>query len=354
MILGAGFRSCQALDALVNILIQGRASVGGDDDISWNGLDFAKRPQERNACRVGSPEIPGESGNGLLIFVDDNVDDIRKFCHFRRRHHIGVQGVSLQNARPGVGRGDERTAVVAQDCGLVADTGQNAFPSSGESGKEVGFDKALGDQQVCLHRHPVDDQRRPGGQDADLHVGIRVESIVDDNLLFFSDFSPQLCFQLRGSGGTVETRGNQQRHFDLRIPFPELCQHRGQDIPAGDRTCVIGNDDGAFLFSLCQTPKLWRINWVRHGVLHQFQTGFLAFQLIHPAGEYSIAGNITGKVAFAIRDQNFIHTALRTHAVDRCPHRPTAIGVMFCGNGLCWTDVGICPYVTYVRISSSP
>ena len=41
-----------------------------------------------------------------------------------------------------MGGGDELAAVVAQDGGLVADTGEHALAAAGEAGEEMGLDEA--------------------------------------------------------------------------------------------------------------------------------------------------------------------------------------------------------------------
>ena len=234
-LLGGSLRRSQPLDALVDVLVQRRAAVGGDDDVSGDGLHLAVLPQKRHTGFMRLPEVSREGRNRLFLLVDDHIDDVRQLCHLRRRYHVPVKGVALQNARAGIGRSDERAAVVAQHRRLIADAGQDALPPAGETGEEVRLNETLRNEQVGVHRRPVDDQRCAGGQNADLNIGFRVKGVVNDDFLGTRNFLPQLCFQLGGRCEPVETGGYQQRHPNLRIPLPELRQHGGAGCPGWAR-----------------------------------------------------------------------------------------------------------------------
>ena len=209
--------------------------------------------------------------------------------------------------------------MIAQHRCLIADAGQDALAPAGEAREEVGFDEPLRYEQVGVHRRPVDDQGRAGGQDADLDVGIRVKGIVNDDFLGTRNFLPQLGFQLGGGGEPVETGGYQQRHLNFRIALAQLRQHGGQDIPAGYRAGVVGNDDGAAFLPRRESGQGGRSHGQRHGFLHQLPTGAVAFQLVHPGGQQTVIGECNIQMAFAVRNRDHKESSHRFVIGNRRP-----------------------------------
>ena len=167
--------------------------------------------------------------------------------------------------------------MVAQNRGLIADTGKHALPAARETSKEMGLNKAFGDQQIRLHRYPVNDQRCAGGQNTDLHIAICVKRIVHNNALGICDLLTQLGNQLFFRSQTVETGGHQQGNCDIGIASAQRSKHGRQNIPAGYRAGMVGNNDGAGFLILCQLFQAGATDRGCHSLFYQFQTGFFTF-----------------------------------------------------------------------------
>ena len=110
-------------------------------------------------------EVSGKCGDGFLVLVYDDVDDICKLCHARRGDHVGMDGIAVKYAGAGIRAVDEFRAMVAEHRDLIGYAGQHAFAAAGETGKEMRLDKALGDEQLRLRGEPVDNAGRARGQD---------------------------------------------------------------------------------------------------------------------------------------------------------------------------------------------
>lgn len=119
------------------------------------------------------------------------------------------------------------------------------------------LNKALRNEQICLHSRAVNDQRCAGGQNTDLNIGIRVKGVVDNDFFMAGNFLPQLVFQLRGGSGAVKAGGYQQCDSNIRVAFPQLAQHWRQNIPAGHRAGVVGDNDGAGFLAHCQPGQFF-------------------------------------------------------------------------------------------------
>ena len=302
---GGGLGGGQALDALVHVLIQGRAAIGGDDHVApLLGLYPAVALQERTASLMGLDVVAGKGGDYLLVLVDDDVDDVGQLGLPGGVHHVDVQGVALQHAGAGEVGGDELGAVVAQHRHLIAHAGQHALAAAGEAGEEVGLDEALADQQLGLGRHLVDDQPSPGGQHADLHVGGRVLAVMDDNFLLRHDLFAQLVDELVLAGGAVEAGGHQQGDVDVGAALPQFGEHEGDDVLAGHRTGMVADDDGAGLFALGQLGQLGRVDGVGHGLQHQLVFALRRLQLADPGLQdlHALQAPYPGYPAGSIRD----------------------------------------------------
>ena len=179
------------------------------------------------------------------------------------------------------------------------------------------LDEALGHQQVRLHRRPVNDQGRAGGQNADLHIAVRVKGVVDADGFRRGDFLPQLGGQLRFGGQTVEARGHQQGDLNAGIALPERPEHGGQNVPAGHGAGVVGDDDGAGFFARRQLRQSGGADGVCHGRFHQLPPRFVAFQRVYPGGQQAVTGKIPGKLPLAVWYGNHVFSS--RHPVNSCP-----------------------------------
>ena len=64
-----------AFDGLVNVLVQGIAAVGGDDDVSRDGFDASQFHFKVNAGIVSFFAVAGKGSDDFLVRIDDDVAD---------------------------------------------------------------------------------------------------------------------------------------------------------------------------------------------------------------------------------------------------------------------------------------
>lgn len=148
------------------------------------------------------------------------------------------------------------------------------------------LNKALGYQQLCLYRKSVNDQRRTGGQDADLNICVLIAAVVDDYSTLIHYLPAELCFQLLGRGQAVKARGDKQRDLYIWAACSQLTQHIGDDVPARHRARMVGNDDDAVLFALGKLAEPGAVDWIFHRGADDIAAAALCFQLSDAAGEH--------------------------------------------------------------------
>ena len=199
-----------------------------------------------------------------------------------------MERIALQNAGTGVGGVDELGAVITQHSDLIADAGEDALPPAGEASEEMGLDKALGDQQIGLGGHFIDDQPGAGGEHADVYVRLGISAVMTDELLFVGDLFPHLIHQLFMGGGAVEAGGDEQGDVDVGVAFPQLGQHKGENVLAGHRTGVIADDNGRGFLAFCQLSQAGRTHGRSHGLTHDVVLA--AFCLQSPNGGFQDFG----------------------------------------------------------------
>ena len=146
-----------SLGRLISILIQRISAVCCDDDIGICGLHADIIRNEITAFAVCRLKVARECRDGLLVLIDDNIDNVGQLSHPCRRQHILMHGVVIQNAGAGIGAVDKFGAVVAHDRDSVRHAGKDTLAAAGETGEEMRFNKALRNKKLCVDRHFVDD-----------------------------------------------------------------------------------------------------------------------------------------------------------------------------------------------------
>ena len=203
-----GFRGGHALDGLIDILIQGVAVVGGEDDVGRNFFTLAQRAKELDTGKVCLLDITGKRAYHFVPGVDDHIADEGQLCGAGGIDHIFMDGVTLQNAGAGERTCNEVCVVIPSYCCLRGDTRQNALSSAGEAGEEMGLDEAFADEQVGILCQTVDTQLTAGGKRTDGdHVFFR-GAVVNDNSFGFYDFSAEFLNQLFFRGAAVAAGGD--------------------------------------------------------------------------------------------------------------------------------------------------
>ena len=111
--------------------------------------------------------------------------------------------------------------------------------------------------------------------------------VMDNNIVLelLEELIAQLIPEFLHCRRTVEARGDQKGDLDVRAAFPEFADHIGQNIPAGNRSCVIADDDDTVFFSFCQFTQPGAVDRIFHRLADDFNTCPVTGKLIHFAGQ---------------------------------------------------------------------
>lgn len=91
---------------------------------------------------------------------------------------------------------------------------------------------------------------------------------MTDELLFVGDLFTHLIHQLFMGGGAVEAGGDEQGDVDVGVAFPQLGQHKGENVLAGHRTGVIADDNGRGFLAFCQLSQAGGTHGGSHGLTY--------------------------------------------------------------------------------------
>ena len=195
--------------------------------------------------------------------------------------------------------------MVAEHRHLIGHAGQHTFPSTGEASEKVRLDKALRYQQLRLDRKSVNDQRRTGGQDADLNICVLIAAVVHDYPALVHYLPAELCFELRRRCQAVKARGDKQRDLYIWAACSQLTQHIGDDVPARHRARMVGNDDNAVFFALGKLAEPRAVDGIFHRGADDIAAAALRFQLADAAGEH--ARSLLFKIYMGLPVRNMYH-----------------------------------------------
>ena len=131
------------LGGLIKVLIQWIPSVGGDNDIASFRWALGLAANEVHAGVMCFFQVSSESGNNVFLFSEGQIQDELHLGPAGCGGHVQMNGILLQHAGFGEGAGNGLEGMVFLDGFLRADAGQNALSSAGETGEEMGLDKAF-------------------------------------------------------------------------------------------------------------------------------------------------------------------------------------------------------------------
>ena len=203
-----------AFHRLVDVLVQRITTVARDDDVRLRHVDPAEAVQVVAARRMRGQAVARERLHHLLFTVDDDVYDEFQSDFLRRPHHVAMDRISLQYARTGLRRMDEHAAVVGQNSFHSGDARQDAFPSTGESRKEMRLDKSFRHKQIRLRRHTIHPQFAAGRKNAQIRLQRIVMRFMDDDGFVFDDFIAELFLQFLQCRAAMHACRDQNR--DIR------------------------------------------------------------------------------------------------------------------------------------------
>ena len=82
----------------------------------------------------------------------------------------------------------------------------------------------------------------------------------------------ELIFEFLNRSRTVETGGDQQLDLNVGAAFAQLTDHIGENILAGDRSCMITDDDNTVIFPFCEFAQTRTVNGILHRLAHNFKS----------------------------------------------------------------------------------
>ena len=222
--------------------------------------------------------VARKGGDRFFVFIDHHVNNKGKLCHFRSSKHVPMDRVSVQHACTGKRAVDKVGTVIAQYSDLIRNARQHTLSSTGKTGKEMWLDKAFRNQKICLHRYFVYHTGRSGRKRSDLDIPLRIPAVMHNDFTLLHDLTTDLFFQFFGICRPMKTGCHKKSHENVRVAFSQLPKHIGQDILAGNRSCVIRNNNDAILFSFCQFSQSRAVDRIFHRRSDDFISVFLSMQ----------------------------------------------------------------------------
>ena len=225
-----------ALHALVKVLVERIAGVGGDHDVE-GGVHalHGGLPHEVAPGAVGEEEVAGEHAGDVALVVEGDVEQEAGAHAQGDVPQLLPQGVALANAEGRPGIGEVRGAVVAHHGLHVGHARHDALGTAAEPGEEVRLDEPRHDADVGLDAMPVDPcgDARAGGPER--HAGVVAFRLVVQHPVLRHDVGRQHLLQLRPGVGTM--RAELVEQGDL-VPLDALGFQIGEE--PGDQAMVGG------------------------------------------------------------------------------------------------------------------
>ena len=141
--------------------------------------------------------------------------------------HIFVDGIALENPCFCQGMSDGSGGVV----GVYRLPGgyprKNALASPGEARKEVGFDEALADQKIRLHRQAVDTAGAPRGELSQRYHLVGAFHVMHHDLFLFRHLFTEALKNLLPGGFPMQPRGDENGYIRLGIPRTDFLEKNG-------------------------------------------------------------------------------------------------------------------------------
>ena len=142
----------------------------------------------------------------------------------------------------------------------------------------MGLNESFCDHQIGVKGFFVQDQGRSGGQHSDLYIVFAV-AVVDQDLRALEYLVAQLRPELIGAGLPVAAGGYEKEDVYVGAPFPDLGQHLGDYVPAGDGPGVVRDYEAAGLFALRKVSQPGGSDGSLQGSSHQLSSGNVAPEL---------------------------------------------------------------------------
>ena len=154
-LLAVGLGSSHPLYGLIDILVQRIAAIGSNYNIRRICLDLRHLQHKLAACHMSLLAVPGKSPDYLLLRINHHIQNERQLRLLGSVEHITMNRIVLQDARPGIRAGNELAAMICHNGSGRGNARQDALSAAGEARKEMGLNKALGNQKVSVNGDAV-------------------------------------------------------------------------------------------------------------------------------------------------------------------------------------------------------
>ena len=275
-----GLGSAHALHSLIDVLIEGVATIGGDGNLALDGLNAGKALHELAAGLVRLVDVAGKGADDLVLAVKHHVKHKGEVGHLSGGKHVLAHVVVAQVAGTRVGIVHKLTVVVVHDGLIAGDAGQDGLTAARETGKEVRLNEALGKQQIAIGGNLVDDALATRRQGADLFHHAVISRDVHNDFLVGNDLLAILIDELLVRRRTVHTRSNQNTHTGLGRSGMNVMQQNRHRHTRGNGTRMIGANDDDILFASAKLLERRRAIRVGKRLLYQLFLRFRSLKLV--------------------------------------------------------------------------
>jgi len=122
--------------------------------------------------------VAGKGSNGFFVLVDYNIYYKLQPNKFGSGFHVRVYRIAVKYAGACKRTAYEFTPVISKNRCPVTNARQNTLSPSGKPGKKVRLNEALGYEQLCICREPVDHKRCTRRQNSDSYIRLCVSAVV--------------------------------------------------------------------------------------------------------------------------------------------------------------------------------
>jgi hypothetical protein len=235
----------QAFNALVQVLIQRPAAVGGHDHVVGRlHADHRRLVGEAAAGPVAGKQLAGEDVGDRVPPVQGDVEVEGDPSPTGDRAHPVVHRVAYRHppGRPGVA--DTRRRMQLEHGLQRCQARRNHLRSTREPGEEMRLDEPRGDAHGVVQERGLDQRRDDRARDgSEVTVARPVEGVMLDDLAAPEHLRTQHPLQLRRGALPVGARGHKDRHRAWAERVELLKQHR-QHPRGWERAGHVADDHG--------------------------------------------------------------------------------------------------------------
>ena len=147
-----GFTGSHTFYRLINILIQRISAVSGNNNVSRNRVYLTLGSQEFTSNSVSQIAVAGNSKNGIVGSINNNINDKVQSGSPCRIQHVIVNRIAFNHSSAGMRIGNKARVVVVHNGFTACNAGKHTLSSAREAGKEVRLNKSLCHRRSALQQ----------------------------------------------------------------------------------------------------------------------------------------------------------------------------------------------------------